>query len=263
MADATPHEVSRVREAGNNIKAPVQPGSIARGQLPRLREARAERLFLRRSDLEARRERELARGGRFKADVWISRLPHGQRVVVKEFARRGPLGRFWGRVQVRREARALGEVESLGIAPRLVARLDPLTLVLEHLEGRQLHHCRRSGTSHNLRQLEQAIAAFHRLGIVHNDLRGRENVLLVEPEDRVAIVDWAGAVHLPPGTLRHRLLFPWLVKVDYAGLLKWKEMLEPGSLDAAERTFMSRFWRVRPLWPFNRKTLRGQRYRPS
>jgi len=210
-------------------------------------EARVSRV-----DLESRRTGYIVRGGWTKADLWRTTLLGGQPAVIKDFgSKRWPV-RLWGRIQIAREARSLEALADLGVAPRLLDRVDALALAVESLEGSSLYlHPAGPAARPHLAALRHAMARVHACGIVHNDLRGRENVLLVEPGPRIVVLDWAGAVQLRPGGWLFRL---WK-KVDDSALLKWTEMLDPESLSAEDREFLRRFRRWRRLWPFNRKGL--------
>ncbi|RMG45080.1 MAG: hypothetical protein D6718_08390 [Acidobacteria bacterium] len=203
--------------------------------------------------LDAECERVLVRGRWSKADVWLARLPDGRRGVVKEFRGKPWPGRWWGRLQIAREARFLAFLSDLRVAPRLIARPHPLVLVMEALSGRPLYHC--EGTPEGRAALEplvQAVRRVHGAGVVHLDLRGRENVQL-ERDGRVVLVDWASAVRLPPGTVRHRLFFGPLSRIDESALVKWRQKLAPDTLTAEDRRLLRsfRFWRR--LWPVKRR----------
>ncbi len=206
------------------------------------------------------RERDLVLGTPSKADVWTTLLPDGSRAVVKDFRHKPWAARVWGRIQVRREARALAALAGLPAVPRLLGRVDRDALVVEYVPGKALFLCvRRPSRLRYLAELREAIDAAHARGVVHNDLRGRENAHVTSDTDRVVILDWAAAIHLPPGSWRHRVLFRWLKNVDESAYLKWKLMLAPESLSQQEQRFLKRFRVWRRLWPFNRKGLAGQR----
>jgi len=101
-------------------------------------------------------------------------------------------------------------------------------------------------------ELRAILDAIHARGVVHNDLRGRENVLL-RRDGRLAVVDFAGAIRLRPGGLAHRFFFPLFALADEAAFLKWKGMIAPGSYTREDEAFLRRFERWRALWPFNPK----------
>ena len=213
-----------------------------------------EEVLLDRESLVARREGYLVRGGATKADVWIAALPDGRRLLIKDFESKRPLVRLWGRVQISREVYFLGRLSGLDCVPKLLGRIDRYAFAQEYIAGWHLHLIRRSPLIPNyLAQLRAGIDAIHGLGVVHNDLRGRENVLVTKAERRVVIVDWAGAVHLDRGSWWQRVLFRPLRLVDEGAWVKWKGMLAPQSVSAEDRRLVGRLASWRRLWPFNRK----------
>ena len=193
------------------------------------------------------------RGRWSKADLWSATLDDGRRVVVKDFAGKPWLGRVLGRFQLRREQRALAVLSGLPGVPALVGRLDDDAFAMERVEGTRLPQCGADARRRALSEFERILEAAHAAGVVHNDLRGRENVLAAPDGSRVAIIDWGGATFFPAGSWRRRLLFPLARRVDEGGLLKWKEQFAPDLLTEYDRAFLRRFRRWRRLWPFNRK----------
>lgn len=210
--------------------------------------------------LEALRDGYLVKGTATKADLWTARLPDNTSVVVKDFRHKPAWLRWWGWIQIWREKKILRVVADLPQAPRFLGQLDRDSLVLEQVAGLPL--CKfppADERRHFLPQLRQALDRLQELGVVHNDLRGRDNLFVSADGERLVLLDWAGAVHLEPGTLRHRLLFGWLRRVDESAFLKWKKLLAPETLTPEETRFLSRFQLWRWLWPFNRKGLGGAR----
>jgi serine/threonine protein kinase len=198
------------------------------------------------------------RGRWSKADLWTATLEDGRRVVVKDFAGKPWPGWLLGRFQLRREKRALEALTGVPGVPALVGVLDGDGFAMEWVEGTRLPQCRADARRRALLEFERVLAAAHAAGVVHNDLRGRENVLASPDGSRVAIIDWGGATFFPPGSWRRRLFFPLARRVDEGGLLKWKEQFAPDLLTERERAFLRHFRRWRRLWPFNRKTARSK-----
>ncbi len=198
-------------------------------------------------------------GGPRKADLLIVDLGDGP-MVVKDFGRKSWWTRLIGRVQIAREHRAYRWLGEAAGVPALIGRVDAHALAFENVEGEQLAFARgrHERAEVFLAGLRRVLDELHRRGVVHHDLRGRENVLVRETGE-VVVLDLAGAVSFRPGGLTHRLLFPLLVRTDEAAYLKWKDMLAPGSLTAGEEAFLRRHERWRRLWPFNRKRRRRDR----
>lgn len=188
-----------------------------------------------------------------KADLLLVDLGDGV-MVVKDFAAKAWWVRLLGRVQIARELRAYRWLGPMPGLPALVGRVDGLALALERVDGERIAFMRdpRARGEDHLAKLRALIDRLHAAGVAHNDLRGREN-LLVRADGEVVTLDLAGAVRLAPGGLAHRLLFGWLSLADEAAYLKWKEFLTPGRFTPEEEAFLRRFGRWRALWPFNRK----------
>jgi hypothetical protein len=212
-----------------------------------------------RSELDGATKWVLRSGRRKKADLFVVDLGEGP-MLVKDFASKPPLYRFLGRIQTSREVRSYRRLRGESCVPALVGRIDRHAFAVEEVPGELLVYApsRFREADRYLARLEQRVARLHELGIAHMDLRSRDNVLL-RPDGEIVLVDLAGAVHVRPGSILHRLLFPLLTLPDRAALLKWKWMLAPDRLTEDERARFDRFQIARRLWPFNRKYVKAMR----
>jgi tRNA A-37 threonylcarbamoyl transferase component Bud32 len=193
------------------------------------------------------------RGVGAKADVIVVAVDGGL-VIVKDYASRGPWVRRLGRLQLRREIAAYRWLEGVAGVPAFVGRVDPFALAIEWIDGERLAFAELTpadGPRH-ISRLRAILDAIHERGIVHNDLRGRENVLL-RRDGGLMVIDFAAAIRLRPGGVAHRLFFRRLALTDEAAFLKWKGMIAPGSYTPRDEEFLRRFERWRVLWPFNPK----------
>jgi predicted Ser/Thr protein kinase len=154
----------------------------------------------------------------------------GQRLVVKDFAPRGPLVRaFLGPRIAAREARAYQALEGHPAVPRFLGWIDPLAFAVEYRPGQRMS--RRLATAlpaEFLPRLEVALREMHARGVVHLDLRHRSNLLLAEDGSPV-LIDFGSAVCFRPGGLGARLLLPLLARVDLGALAKWRRKLAQGA----------------------------------
>jgi hypothetical protein len=206
-----------------------------------------------RAELDAAARQVVKRGEWNKADLTIIDIGGGP-MVVKDFAGKNWWTRLLGRLQIAREQRAyrcLGEMPGI---PALIGRIDAYAIAIQKIEGRQLGfipEITRDGAA-RLGQLRRLIDGMHAAGLVHWDLRARENVL-VTGEGQLFVIDFASALWLRPGGLAHRFLFRWLTWVDESAYLKWKGILQAGPYSEEEEAFLRRceFWRA--FWIFNRK----------
>ena len=195
-----------------------------------------------------RKARWIQRGSRTKADLRIIDLGDGPQ-VIKDFSRKPGWIRWFGRLQIARECAAYRRLGPAAGFPRLIGRIDGHALSLSCIEGGQLIHAptRFSRGADYLEQIGACLDRLHAAGVFHLDLRGRHNVVL-STDDRIHLLDLAGAVCLRPGGLAHRLGSPLLRAVDDAAYLKWKWILEVGEYTEKERRRVRRhrFWRS--LW---------------
>jgi hypothetical protein len=195
----------------------------------------------------------LVEGRGAKADVLVVAVDGGS-VIVKDFARRAPWVRQLGRLQIRREAAAYRWLHGLSGIPAFVGRIDAFALAIQRIDGERLAFAAPDPerAPRRVSELRSILDAIHARGVVHNDLRGRENVLL-RRDGGLSVLDFAGSIRLRPGGLAHRLFFRWVTLADEAAFLKWKGMIAPGSYTKEDEAFLRRFERWRGLWPFNPK----------
>jgi hypothetical protein len=188
-----------------------------------------------------------------KADVLVVSV-EGRSVLVKDFAGRGFWVRGLGQLQVRREAAAYRWLHGVTGIPAFLGRIDRFALAIEWIDGERLAFAaqRPEDALRHLAELRAILDAIHARGVVHNDLRGRENILL-RRDGGLAVIDFAGSMRLRPGGIAHKLFFRLLAVADEAAFLKWKGMIAPGSYTRADEAFLRRFERWRVLWPFNPK----------
>lgn len=194
----------------------------------------------------------LEAGRSIKADLSCVDLGPGP-LVVKDFAAKAAWVRAIGRVQIARECRAYRWLGPLPGLPRFIGRIDAYALAIEWIDGEPLDRAARGGDGAELyARLERIVERLHQRGLVHLDLRGRQNVLLGR-DGEVYVLDLAGAVWLRPGGWPARLLARGLALADRAAMLKWKRLLDAGPLTESDRAFLRRWRWLRALWIFNRK----------
>jgi hypothetical protein len=207
--------------------------------------------------------RPLKRGERDKADLLEVDLGSGP-LVIKDFGPKAWWVRWLGRLQIWREVRAYRALGAMRGVPRMLGRVDAYAVAFEKVDGRPLGYApdRTTEGPAKLRQLREILDRIHAAGVVHWDLRARENVL-ADRRGEVFVVDFASAVRLRPGGWAHRLLFDRFRLIDESAYLKWKRILEAGPYTAEERAFLERFRFWRSLWFHRRGSWRGGMKRPS
>jgi hypothetical protein len=126
--------------------------------------------------------------------------------------------------------------------------------VIEYVEGTRLTHYRGAVPFKRLiEEIKRLIDSVHGAGVIHKDLRGRENIIVRAGDDKLMLLDLAGAMIFRAGSVPHKLLFNLLKKVDDAAYLKWKSILTPEEMDHDELRFLKRFNFLRRFWIFNLK----------
>ncbi|HEX4824971.1 MAG TPA: hypothetical protein VFV19_11735 [Candidatus Polarisedimenticolaceae bacterium] len=212
-----------------------------------------------RDEIDTAPRQSIVAGTGGKADVFSIPVD-GVRVLVKDFRPRGFVARQLGRFQIGRESAAYATLTGMAGVPAFAGRIDAYALAIEFIEAERLAFAevRPADGPTLIAKLRTIVDDLHARGIIHNDLRGRENVLLTK-DGNLVVIDFAAAVHLTPGGLTHRLFFRFLSMADEAAFLKWKGMIAPGSYTSEDVAFLARFERWRALWPFNPKRRKSAR----
>ncbi len=181
------------------------------------------------------------RGGAYKPETRLATID-GDRVFVKDFTVCGRWFRWLiGRWLVDRECRMLEAAAGLPGVPRLVARLGPYAMAVEHV-GRPIAVIEPAELPANLwADLETIVSGLHGRGIAHGDLKTMENIL-VDDAGAVHVVDFNSAV-LNQGPLL-RLAFRYVSADDRRAIVKAKLELRPELVTEEERSFFEE----RP-WP--------------
>ena len=193
------------------------------------------------------------RGAWNKADILLVSLAEGQ-LAVKDYAAKNPLIRWTGALQLAREARAYSRLGGVAGIPRFYRSLDRHAIIIEYVGGIRLpkFHRRHGGVPRVAERVGALLAAVHARGIIHGDLRSRDNIL-VTPAGELYLIDFSSAMVFDERSWAGRMLFPRLRRAEERALLKWKVALVPEELTDEELARHRRFKRMRRLWPFNRK----------
>lgn len=197
--------------------------------------------------------RMLRRGGWFKADLKRVMLD-GRPAILKDFSGKAWPARLFGRRQVARERRALDRLRDLPGVPRLLGETGGGTgLLMERIDGDRITRwCggHPDGTTLMFERLHALVAAIHARGVVHNDLRKRDNIL-VTPDGRPCLIDFNASVCLGTGSAMGRSILRVLRHVDTAAILKWKARLAPLLMTPQEARQHRTMSLLRRLWIFN------------
>jgi len=126
---------------------------------------------------------------RTKADIYV--LPTTPPTLVKDYRRRGPLIRLYGRLCLNREERALRLLAGLKGVPALVARDGPHVLSMEFIEAVPVHDLRRTAKVPDgfVDRLEQLLLAVEARGVAHADPHMRN--ILCDREGQPYLIDFS------------------------------------------------------------------------
>lgn len=156
---------------------------------------------------EARRHYLQRNKGFFKAEVYITRLANGESVVCKDYSRfsghwNAPLARWLAR----RELRLLERLQEWPHSPRAYPYEAPtdasskpsvdasMIVQMEYIPGELLVHQPHEQSALIYKKLFCALRELHRMGIVHNDIRGT-NIML--RNGTPVFIDFTSACSLP------------------------------------------------------------------
>jgi serine/threonine protein kinase len=176
----------------------------------------------------------LKTGRGVKPDVVLVRLASGGEVVVKDYFQRSVfVRRVLAPYLLRREESVHEALRSHEAVPAICGRVDSLALVLEYRTGEPLSRALGAALGQEraallMTRIEEAVAKMHELGVVHLDLRHRDNILC-DAEARPVLLDFAGAMRFRPGSFFYRFYRPTVLRYDASALVKWRERLTPRS----------------------------------
>lgn len=126
-----------------------------------------------------------------KADVFGGER-EGVRFVVKDFKRAPWWFKPFARSFLKREWKALRELEGLSGVPRALAMPDADAIVIEHAPGVQMQKMQsRTVPRESLERLIELVQEVHTRGVTHGDLH-QQNVLIDE-QGGICLIDWATA----------------------------------------------------------------------
>lgn len=209
--------------------------------------------MLTRAILSAAGKRYVKKGAWNKADILLVNR-NSELFAVKDYAAKSFLVKLIGRFQLTREIKAYERLEDVAGVPRFFGRMDRDAIVIKYVGGIRLpkvHH-RLGGVPHVARRLEELLCQVHDRGVIHGDIRSRDNLIVTGRGD-LYLIDFSSAMIFDADSWSRRTLFPRLRRAEERALLKWKVALVPHELTSDELAQHRRFKRLRRLWPFNRK----------
>lgn len=146
----------------------------------------------------------------------------GRRAVVKDYRASGWLLRsLFGPWLISREERIYRHLDGAPGVPRLLRRLDPHALLVQHIEGRSCADFADGDLPPEFfDRLRRVVEAMHARGIVHCDIKNRANIVVTSDGDPY-LIDFATAF-ARDGRFRllRRFLFERFRTDDLKGVVK-------------------------------------------
>lgn len=187
-----------------------------------------------RADLAAAKRVMIKPGHGAKPDVLLVQLASGASCIVKDYAGRSAfVRRRLAPFLLAREARMHKALRDHPCVPRRLGRVDELAQAFEYRAGEPLSRglgkaLGAERAAQFVGDLEGAVRQMHAMGVVHLDLRHRDNILCsaeVEP----ILLDFVGAMKFRPGSIWYRWYRPTVLVYDESALRKWRGRLGPGA----------------------------------
>ncbi len=192
-------------------------------------------------------------GGRFKADIKKVCLGAAQ-AILKDFAGKSWPVRLFGRAQVAREMRALARLRDVPGVPACYGRWGRYGVLIERVDGDRITRwcaLHPEGRSAMFQGLDRLVEQIHARGVVHLDLRKRDNIL-IGADGLPSIIDFnASCCFDSDAGPAARLVFSILRRIDASAVGKWKLKLAPALLRPVEALGHRCVTLLRFLWIFN------------
>ncbi len=169
--------------------------------------------------------------------IWQISL-NGKRFIVKDYRKNGFFFRNTiGRLLIWREEKAYRKLSRIKGIPKFYGNIKGLALVIEKIEGVRLGKIKK-GTplpKSFFDQLESTVRRFHKMGVVHCDLKKANNIIL-GTDGRPYIIDWGAAIHKEEFDLPVlRLIYKRFLQDDNLAIIKHKLRFAPQLVTERER----------------------------
>jgi len=174
-----------------------------------------------------------------RAALWLGSVD-GSPAVFKDYSRCSAPMRPAGRFLLRRERAIYSRLAGIPGIPRCFGLVGPYCLAVERIPGKDALQFERGELPKEFfDRLDAMVEELHRRGIVHCDLKHRQNIV-VTPDHRPYIVDFATA--LTPGS-RWNFLRRWAFRIfvhdDRKALVKIRYYLGVGQVSEAHWRLIS------------------------
>lgn len=182
----------------------------------------------------------------------------GLDAVEKTYRSRALPMRLFGICLIAWEAYIYSKLDGVPGIPRLIAKPDPITIIITYIKGENLRETKEIPDKQYFTKLAGIIEQMHKRGVIHLDLRNRRNYV-IDDKGLPYIVDFGSCLYIPwSGFLRDIL-----AKIDWMGFLKIKYKLAPWLVTRQEESSLnigrglSRLWIIGKAPKFLRNIIRN------
>ncbi|MCS6859341.1 MAG: hypothetical protein NZT92_03345 [Abditibacteriales bacterium] len=178
----------------------------------------------------------LQSGCGWQPDVYLVTV-NGQRAVLKDYSRRGPLVRWVGAFLLRREHAAYRRLNGIVGVPKTFGWRGRYGLLIEFIEGEIVSKYVETNPLPPIyfERLRAVIDSMHAAGVTHGDLKRRKN-LIITPDHQPYLIDFAAAWWRGGRwNFLRNWLFRQMCQVDRNALAKLKRRHAPQLLTDEER----------------------------
>jgi predicted Ser/Thr protein kinase len=180
-------------------------------------------------------------GGGSRPEVMLIRL-NGEEAVLKDFSKSDPwFRRVVGPLSVRREVRALKQLDGARGVPRLLRRVSRDALLLEYIPGTSVSEVPPGGlTPQFFERFYRLVDRLHEHGVAHCDLRSQGNIL-VGADGEPHVVDFAANFRRPRSwNFAAGWMYAKLCEADRVAVARLKKTHAPELLTEAEKFSLAR-----------------------
>lgn len=192
----------------------------------------------------------LKRGGYGNANVYRMETGGGLGIIKEFLSRPWLVRKTFGRFLIRREARALADLDGIAGIPPGGRRLGPEVLTEAFVDGDtlvDLHRIRKARLPKSFfLDLERLVGEMHHAGYAHLDLRNLGNILC-DRGGRPVLLDFQSCMRTAPWP---RWVQRIMENADRSGIYKCWIRLCAEPLDPDRADFLRRFNGTRRLWIF-------------
>lgn len=192
-------------------------------------------------ELRAHTVKTFRQGGGSRPDVLLIKVGD-EKAVLKDYSKADPwFRRLIGPLSVRREARALRQLESVPGVPRLLRIVNRDAMLLEYIPGTSAREVPAGGlTPQFFERFYRLVDRLHEFGVAHCDLRSQGNIL-VGADGEPYVVDFTAHFRRGrPWNAAARWMYGKFCEADRVAVARLKKSHAPDLLTEAEKQALAR-----------------------